>query len=173
MPTSAAPARPGIDPGRLVLALILGLGVLVVGLWALRAQSVAARWPGSEEPAVVHARLEAAVTRDHPTVKKRFVGNWVPQLLLVSETRPDLTASTAAAHDLADYLPLRRRYGALLIRSGDYNFVAGSGYVSIAPGAYRTPERALSWCRRARLGPERCVAKHLTRGSADKTAVTR
>ena len=173
MPKPASSVHPDINWGRLLAAMILGVGVLVAGVWGLRAQSVAARWPGSEEPAAVHARLEASVVRDHRVIEKRFVGKWVPQLLLVSETNPDLTASTAGAHDLADYLPLRKKYGALLLRSGDYDFAASGSYVSIVPRAYRTPKQALTWCRKAHLGPERCVAKRLTHGSAAKTVVSR
>jgi hypothetical protein len=170
MPKPATSVRPDINWGRLLLALTLGAGVLVLGGWGLRAESVSAKWPGSEEPAAVHARLEATVVHDHPAIEKRFVGRWVPQLPLVSETHPDLTASTAAAHDLADYLPLRKKYGALLLRSGDYDHAARGSYVSIVPKAYRTPKQALAWCHKAHLGSERCVAKRLTHKPAAKTA---
>jgi hypothetical protein len=166
-------SRPDIVWGRLLFGLILGAGMFALGVAGLRAQSVAAKWPGSENPAAVHAQLESTVVHDHATVEKRFVGKWVPQLRLVSETHPDLTASIAGAHDLADFLPLRKRYRALLLRGGDYNLGPRGSYVSIVPRAYRSSKQALTWCRKAHLGPTRCVAIRLTHRPAAKTASTR
>jgi hypothetical protein len=156
-----------------LFGVILGLCVLMLFGWALRTKSVAARWPGSQTPAVVHTQLEGAAVHDHASVEKHFVGKWVPQLLLASETRPDLTTTTANAHDLLDYLPLRRRYGALLVRSGDYNFGTRGRYASIVPRAYQSPKQALAWCRKAHLGPDRCIAKHLTHAPVVPAVITR
>lgn len=133
---------------------------------------MAAKWPGSDPPAVVDARLDATVAHDHKSIEKHLVGKWVPQLSRVAETHWDLTASAGRAHDLFEHEALRKQYRALLIRSGDYNFETGGRYISILPKGFKSAKQALGWCRKAHLGPDRCIAKRLTHGSAARTVLT-
>ncbi|MGD9526454.1 MAG: tetratricopeptide repeat protein, partial [Pseudonocardia sp.] len=98
--------------------------------------------------------LEQIRQADRNTIESSLLETWVPQV------------AAAAAGDngmLSKHQNLKQRYGALLLRSDDYNFAMGRGYwVSVAPFAFPSARQALAWCRTNNLGPDDCFAKFLT-----------
>jgi serine/threonine-protein kinase len=95
-------------------------------------------------------------------VVESLVGQWVPQ---VSAKRPGIE-DDGIVYQLADIVALHQQlatlHGAVLLFSGDYNYLSGDLWVSIVPRGSPTPEGALQFCIDQGIGRDDCFAKFIT-----------
>jgi hypothetical protein len=105
--------------------------------------------------------LELTRAGDAPVVES-LVGQWVPQ---VSAKRPGIE-DDGIVYQLADIVALHQQlatqHGAVLLFSGDYNYLSGDLWVSIVPQGSPAPEGALQFCIDQGIGRDDCFAKFIT-----------
>lgn len=160
-PAVATPSGTVVTPLGVTGGSTAGPGVIPSGTAARAATAATAAAPAVDPQKQAEDSLTLRLFADHDAVEA-LVGSWVPQL---SAKRPGIKddgityrfSDIVALHD-----QLRARFGALMLRSGDYVFKSTDLYVSIAPQAFPTPDGALAFCRTNGLNNNRCFAKLIT-----------
>lgn len=116
----------------------------------------------SSAPSDPTAALAAQADADRPTADAA-VGLWLPQ---ISSKFAGLEVGGVTYDDaqiLAEFQDARNRYGAILVRSGDYSTFARAGlWVVLVPQPSAEPDAANAWCDSQRFGPDDCYAKRLS-----------
>lgn len=153
-----------INWGRVTVGIALGVAVMAAAVWGMRYSTAQA---GEGQPASAQVRLDKTVAKDQRAVESKLLDRWVPQLASTKVTDGKQTASSAnPLVILTKHRKLLKKYKALLLKSDDYVFSSSGYYVSVAPKAYSTADKALGWCKRAKLKKADCYAKYLTHDSS-------
>jgi hypothetical protein len=107
-------------------------------------------------------RLAAQVAADRATAEGA-VGSWLPQ---VSSKVAGLEVAGVVYDDgriLREFRAARDRFGAILVRSGDYSSFGRSGlWVTLVPQRFTDAEAANGWCDAQGFAADDCFAKRLS-----------
>ena len=120
------------------------------------------------------AQLRAIADGDRSFVARQLADLWVPQ---ISSKRPGIVDDGLVwdnAQTLKELLDNRERYGAKLLRSGDWStFSAPDFWVTVVPVTFDDSEGALDWCTSHGFDSWHCIAKFVssTHPVAGSTAV--
>ncbi len=155
------PAERSIDPQKFLAAVAICMVVALASFGVLRAIEKHNQTPGGLSSQDARLVLELAATTGRLQARKS-VGTWVPQLL-ADRSKEARFPALLPASVLLDYRTASKRFGALLLRSTDYDFDGPDAYVSIGPKGYKSAGKARAWCQAAGLASDRCIAKRLAR----------
>ncbi|CAN5450834.1 hypothetical protein BH10ACT2_BH10ACT2_28140 [soil metagenome] len=108
-------------------------------------------------------QLQQFVAQDRPTADT-LVGSWIPQL---SAKRVGLQVGGTLygpVEIVADHVPLRATYGAILVDAGAFQFTSGGSpmtgwFLSIVPEKFNSKAEAVKWCTDRGLGSNLCLAR--------------